>query len=255
MTPRAPWHVAMHAHSDWSYDGRWTLHALARLGGWLGLDAILMSEHDDTFDSERFKAYRRACAVASTGRCTLVPGIEYSSPDNDIHILTWGLDEFLGDHRPVEEILQGVAAQDGVAVFAHPRRRNAWQRYDPQWTPLLHGMELWNRKSDGLCPSDEAMALVRQTGLPATVGVDFHRLNQLYPLSVRFPRISGDIESDAVAAIRAGQLDLLAFRRSLGPSRKPFGPGTVAGHRRLESLRLILKRAIPMRRRKSAAKD
>ena len=237
MTRRAPWHVAMHAHSDWSYDGRWSLRALAQLGGWLGLDAILMSEHDDTFDSERFLTYRRACAAASTARCRLVPGIEYSSPENDIHILTWGLHSFLGDHRPVDEILHGVSAQGGVAVFAHPRRRNAWQRYDPQWTPLLHGMELWNRKSDGLCPSDEAVALVKQTGLPATVGVDFHRLNQLYPLTTRISRTKDDVEADTVEALREGRATPTVFRSPLCTAEGTPDARRLDLHRRLEAIR------------------
>ena len=97
--------AVLHAHSSWSYDGHWPLPEIARLYGRFGIRAVMMTEHDSGFDPASFQAYRAACAEASTSRCTLIPGIEYSSPDNDIHILTWGLQEFLAEHRPVMETL------------------------------------------------------------------------------------------------------------------------------------------------------
>lgn len=183
MSRRRTIRALLHAHSDWSYDGSWTLEQLGRLFTRWGFDVALMSEHDTGFDPESFGAYRAACAAASPpGGCLLVPGIEYSSPDNDIHILTWGLNRFLAEHRPVDETLSRVEEAGGVAVFAHPARRDAWAKYDPAWTPRLCAVEIWNRKTDGLKPGAEAIHLWRKTGLAATVGVDFHRLKHLYPL-------------------------------------------------------------------------
>jgi predicted metal-dependent phosphoesterase TrpH len=212
-----PLRVVMHAHSTWSYDGRLPLDRIARLYGRLGADAVMMTEHDTGFDPSRFPEYRAACAAASTARCTLVPGIEYSSPDNDIHILTWGLDRFLAEHRPVNETLQQVRALGGVSVLAHPVRRKAWQRVEPGWFPLLDGIELWNRKSDGLSWGTEALALIAQSGLPASVGHDFHRLRQIWPLHQRFdrPRAEQGLEAALVAAIQQGLSQPMAFGRPL----------------------------------------
>lgn len=224
--------VVLHAHSTWSYDGHWPLARIARVFGALGVDAVMMTEHDTGFDPGSFGAYRDACAQASTRRCRIVPGIEYSSPDNAIHILTWGLRQFLAEHRPVSETLRRVREAGGVAVLAHPVRRDAWRQFDPGWIPLLDGIELWNRKSDGLCPGKEAQRLIAETGLPATLGVDFHGPKQIYPLAhlVDCPADS-DPETALVAALRAGGHRLEAFWRPL----TELGGGSI--HPRLEGLR------------------
>lgn len=246
MKGRREMRVALHVHSDWSYDGVWTLPAIARLFGAMGARVVMTTEHDDGFDQDRFDAYRAACAAASTARCTLVPGIEYSSPDNDIHILTWGLDRFFGEHRPVEATLHDVAQAGGVAVFAHPRRRDAWRLYQDAWTPSLHGVEIWNRKADGLAPGEEALALAERTGLPPTVGVDFHRLKHFYPLDHDLPQSARDAQADpaaaVIAALRAGALRPRAFGRSLLDARGGVDHGGIAAHGRLEALRRRLKR-------------
>ena len=230
--------VVLHAHSDWSYDGRWPLERIARLYDALGVDAVMMTEHDTGFDPGAFDAYRAACAAASTRRCVLIPGIEYSSPDNDIHILTWGLDRFLAEHRPVSETLADVAAARGAAIFAHPVRRAAFAAFDPAWVPQLSGIELWNRKSDGIAWGQEAARLIAETGLPATVGQDFHRLRHLYPLTMRVARPEGDLEAGLVAALRAGRLRPEAFRRPLLDARGAIRPGP---HGWLERRRVALR--------------
>ena len=61
--------VVLHAHSVWSYDGRWTLSQIADFFGARGVDAVMMSEHDTEFDPQRFGEYRDACANASTSKC------------------------------------------------------------------------------------------------------------------------------------------------------------------------------------------
>ncbi len=234
--------IVLHAHSEWSYDGSWTLPALARLFGRMGADAVLMTEHDTGFDPARFPEYRAACEAASTPACRLVPGIEYSSPDNAVHILTWGLTEFLAEGRPTLETLEQVAERGGAAVFAHPARREAWRLFDPAWVPLLSGIELWNRKTDGVGPGAEARRLLAETGLPATVGMDFHRARHLWPLDHALEAPPGaDAAAAAVAAIRAGALTPCAFRRPLTGAE---GARPTPGHDRAERLRRRLRDAV-----------
>lgn len=227
--------VALHAHSTWSYDGQWRLEQIARLFGAVGIDAVMMTEHDTGFDPNRFDDYRAACAAASTRRCRLIPGIEYSCPENDVHILTWGLRDFLTEHRPVVETLERVRELGGVAVFAHPVRRGAWQLFDPNWVPLLSGIELWNRKSDGISWSPWARDLLAETGLAATVGMDFHRSRQFYPLinHVDIPA-DADPETALVAALRDGRQVPTAFGR---PILDADGRPQEFPHKTLERLR------------------
>lgn len=244
--------VVLHAHSDWSYDGRWSLDRLARLYRRLGADAVMMSEHDTGFAPDRYAEYRAACAAASRTGCPLVPGIEYSSPDNDIHLLVWGVPRFLGEHRPVIDTLRDVRAEGGVAILAHPVRRDAWRRISPDWLPLLDGIELWNRKSDGISWGREAQAMIAAHGLPATVGHDFHRPRQIWPLHQDFclatrPATPEALETALVTALRRGESTPAAFLRPLRgdgtrPSRLPY-PALEAARRRFRDIRNSLKRA------------
>lgn len=241
--------VLMHAHSQWSYDASWPLARIARVMTLLGADVVLMSEHDTGFPADRFEAYREACAAASTARCRLVPGIEYSDPDNAVHILTWGLDRFLGAGRPVLHTLSDVAAAGGAAVFAHPARRDAWRLFDPAWRPWLSAIEIWNRKTDGLAPCPEALRLMRTHGLPGVVGVDFHRSRQIWPLTNRATLApgaleAGDLEQAVVAALRSGMSRPETFARPVldpsGEIRSPWFARAEAA--RQNARRLVVRR-------------
>lgn len=227
--------AVFHAHSTWSYDGSWSLAEIARFFGRLGADAVFMTEHDTGFDPARWPDYVAQCAAASQGRCVLVPGIEYSSPDNDIHILTWGVSHFLAEHRPVLETLKAVAEQNGVAVFAHPIRRKAFAQFQMDWVPYLAGIELWNRKSDGIFYGQEASELIKKTELPATVGCDFHTLRNYYPLANRFECSSrAEIAQAGIDALKEGRIVPTVMGRPLMDAQNmPNAPL----HARLEVLR------------------
>ncbi len=242
---RRPVRVASHAHSRWSYDADWPLDRIARTFGRLGAAAVLMSEHDTGFDGERFSDYLAECRAAGTARCALVPGIEYSCPDNDVHILVWGLDRFLGASRPVLDTLRDVAERGGVAVLAHPDRRSVWRLYSPDWRPYLAGVEIWNRKADGLAPSGNALDLARRSGLTAMTGVDFHRAQQLWPLMNEIVVDAAlPLETGLIEGIRAGRVEPRAFGARLLDARDGEPGRAVAMHRSLERTRLALKRAM-----------
>jgi hypothetical protein len=190
--------AAVHIHSNWSHDGKWTLPRIADFFSKLGYRVVLTSEHDTTFDSNRWQMYQEACHAASTDKILLVPGIEYSDESNTIHILVWGIESFLGKQQSTGTILQKVNESNGVCVLAHPSRRNAWKQIDTAWLPLLHGLEFWNRKADGIAPSREAINLLKSnTKLNLFVGLDFHRPNQLFPLSMMI-RTNGPLSLDNV---------------------------------------------------------
>lgn len=245
-----PLRVVLHAHSSWSYDGHWELAEIARLFGRFGADAVMMTEHDTGFPADRFDEYRAACASASTDKCRLIAGIEYSDPGNDIHILTWGLDRFLGEGRAVEATLEDVRAAGGAAVFAHPARRDAWRLFREPWAEFLDGIEIWNRKTDGVAPGVEALKLQARTGLAPTVGVDFHRARHFYPLDhvMDVPERIGPevLEAALVGAIRAGQLAPCAWRRRLIGKAGNL-PDRYPAHQTLEKTRQMMRALRPRR--------
>ncbi|TYO83758.1 PHP domain-containing protein [Oceanicella actignis] len=247
--------VALHVHSTWSFDGRWGLPAIARIFGALGYRAVMMTEHDSGFDPMRFSEYRDACRTASNSRCRLIPGIEYSSPDNDIHILTWGLERFLGEHRPVSQTLADVRASNGVAVFAHPARRDAWRRFDRSWIPLLSGIEIWNRKTDGFAPGADAIALWKSTGLPATVGVDFHRLRHAYPLALEIKADpTADLEHQIIDALRHARHSATVHGRRLIDENGALRVSELKRAHRAETVRRILRDLVRVKAKRRSAR-
>lgn len=203
--------VAAHVHSTWSYDGEWRLESLARAFARRGYDAVLMSEHDRTFDDERWERFQAACAAAGDQGALLVPGIEYSDAANVVHVPVWGAERFLGADRPTGELL--IAARDAgaVAVLAHPGRRDAWRGFEPHWLDLAHGVEIWNRKVDGWAPAQVGLDLAAGHALLPFVGLDFHSARQFFPLAMTAPLRDELSVAAVVDLLRAGALKPTAF--------------------------------------------
>jgi hypothetical protein len=240
--------VAAHVHSTWSYDGEWELGDLACAFARRGYDAVLMSEHDRTFDAERWEHFRAACGTASAGGALLVPGIEYSDAGNLVHVPVWGADGFLGSERPTGELLRDARAAGAVAVLAHPDRRDAWWTFEPGWLQLAHGVEIWNRKVDGWAPGPSGLALAAHHDLWPFVGLDFHSARQFFPLAMTAP-LDGELTVGAVLdVLRAGRLRPSAFGQPAATFSRGRGLEAV---RAGERVRRPLARAY--RRARSAA--
>jgi hypothetical protein len=176
--------AACHVHSTWSYDGSWSLEALSAKFSDRGCRILMMTEHDRGFSESRLDQYRTACAQASSDKILIVPGIEYSDATNRTHVLVWGKIPFLGEGLPTSEMLQAVKAANGLAVLAHPSRRDAWKSFEPSWAQRLLGIEVWNRKYDGWAPSQTAPALLHTAQAIPFVGLDFHTQRQSFPLTM-----------------------------------------------------------------------
>lgn len=203
--------AACHIHSEWSYDANWSLRELAAEFARRGYRVLLVSEHDRGFSELRFQQYRAACVEASSGDLLIVPGIEYSDSHNVVHILTWGLTCFLGEGLPTIELLARVRAENGLAVLAHPARREASTRYDSSWTSYLIGIEVWNRKADGWAPSPLAATLLSGTALVPFASLDFHHRNQMFPLSMQLDIRGAITEENVVNCLRARLCRAMAF--------------------------------------------
>ena len=227
--------VAAHVHSSWSYDAEWSLADIARAFRKRRYDAVLMSEHDRSFDQGRWEEYQVACQEASTSGITLIPGIEYEDGDNVVHTPVWGQNvPFLGVGLRTLDLLCAAQQEGAVAVLAHPWRRNALSRYQPDWTPLLSAIEIWNRKYDGIAPSPEATRLAAATDLGTFVALDFHTSRQFFPLAM-----SVEIDEEPSAGSMAEAIRKGRFKpQFLGVSALRFTGGLEAASlRALESAR------------------
>jgi len=205
--------AACHIHSDWSYDGKWSLPDLSREFGRRGYRIIMMTEHDLGFTEARSLQHQEACALASTDNVLVVPGIEYSDAANIVHVLVWGPVPFLGEGVPTMELLKQVKAANGIAVLAHPSRKQAWRRFDPAWREALLGIEIWNRKTDGWAPSCTAASLFEGTSLLPFLGLDFHDRRQFFPLATELDLAPTFSQEELLSCFKAGRYRHLAFGR------------------------------------------
>lgn len=195
--------VAVHVHSEWSYDGHWSLARIAAAFRRRRYDAVLVCEHDRGFTPARQAEHREACRRHSDG-ILLVPGIEYSDPDNVVHVPVWGDVPFLGEGRDTGGLLADVSRLDGMALLAHPSRHDALSVVRPEWLAALSGVELWSRKYDGWRPNP-LLAGDGVGGLPAFASLDFHRRRQLAPLGMVVDLPGTLSEHELLAAFRARQ--------------------------------------------------
>jgi predicted metal-dependent phosphoesterase TrpH len=217
--------AAAHVHTDWSYDGSWELAELARELKRRGYGAVLTAEHDRTFDAERWKRYRAACTVVEGAvGIPICPGIEYSDPDNVVHVPVWGAEvPFLGAGRDSAGLIAAAADQGAAAVLAHPGRKYAWCRLDPRSFELLAGIEVWNRKYDGWAPGRVGTELAREHSLAPFFGLDFHTHRQFFPLAMAIDVEPGASGAAVARALAAGNHRPLAFGRAGGKLLR--GPG------------------------------
>jgi predicted metal-dependent phosphoesterase TrpH len=234
--------VAAHVHSSWSYDAEWSLAEIAREFRKRRYDAVLMSEHDRSFDQNRWEKYQVACLDASTTDLILIPGIEYEDADSVVHTPVWGKNvPFLGAGLSTLELLQAAHHEDAAAVLAHPWRRNALSRYQPEWAPLLSAVEVWNRKYDGIAPNREVAKLADAEGLATFVALDFHTSRQFFPLALSVELDEEPSAGSMAKAIREGRF----MPQFLGISALRFTGGLEAATlRALEAARRAVKEAV-----------
>ena len=147
-----------HVHSSWSYDGKWSIADLATAFTQRGYRIMMTTEHDRGFSESRLAEYRRECAACCTDNLFVLPGIEYSDAENRVHVLVWGPVPFLGEGLATDQLLEAVAHHGGVAVLAHPERREVLELFKPVWQPYLLGIEVWNRR----CTTDGRRARARR---------------------------------------------------------------------------------------------
>ena len=228
--------AAAHVHSEWSDDASWSLPRIATTFARLGHQVVLMCEHSRGFSSAKWLEYMEACRQASNERVLLVPGIEYGDEDDVVHIPVWGTVPFFGDGLPTGKLLQSATEAAGIAVWAHPWRRDAWNRFQPSWLEHLSAVEVWNRKYDGIAQQGRHIAS-QARGHPGHRGAGLPYPPPLFPLAINLDLDAAPSEATVYAALADGRVAPRAFGLPLGPLQR--GPGGAA----LRGLEMARRRA------------
>lgn len=105
-----------HVHSEESYDGHEPVELILEHAADIGLDAVVITDHDVMAES------RRAAELAPEYGLVGIPGVEVSTAHG--HLLAIGVDEMPPHREPLADTVAWVRAHGGVAVVPHPFQRS-----------------------------------------------------------------------------------------------------------------------------------
>ncbi|WP_440766408.1 PHP-associated domain-containing protein [Natronorubrum sp. DTA7] len=116
MISQIPFAIDFHVHSDDSYDGHEPIELILEQAADIGLDGIVITDHDEISESIR------AAGLAPEYGLIGIPGVEVSTRHG--HLLAIGVEERPDPGQPFMETVQTVRELGGIAIVPHPFQRS-----------------------------------------------------------------------------------------------------------------------------------
>ncbi|GAB3414024.1 PHP domain-containing protein [Haloparvum alkalitolerans] len=113
---RATVRIDPHVHSEDSYDGHEPVELILEHAADIGLDAVVITDHDTMSES------LRAAELAPEYGLIGIPGVEVSTAHG--HLLALGVEEMPPHRAPYDETVAWIHDHGGVAVVPHPFQRS-----------------------------------------------------------------------------------------------------------------------------------
>jgi predicted metal-dependent phosphoesterase TrpH len=193
----------MHLHTRrHSPDSQINPFSLLRQALTLGLDGVVITEHDFLWTADELEELR-----AATPSVQVYAGMEVSADEG--HFLCYGITkpERLPKGIALKDLCSEVHAQGGVVIAAHPYR---WgQDFDTVLASgaLLDGLEIMSSNMDSTIRAKAKEAWQQHAKPWAAVGnSDGHELNVVGVCFSAFPEAIRD-EADLLEALRAGNVE------------------------------------------------
>jgi hypothetical protein len=205
MTPLMARVGAVHAHSNYSHDGRDSLADLHRVMTAHGIGFLGLTDHAEDVSPEQWAELVDECARLSRTGTWLIPGLEFRFAGHPgVHLLATGLRRWMRPETPAEFFAQ-VAGHAALTVAAHP----GLARYvlPPEVEAGIDAIEVWNGAfNTRYLPDPRAIALLRRVRrrrpeVVGTVGLDQHDRRNVLELRVLLP----SAVPDPLAELRAGR--------------------------------------------------
>jgi len=108
--------VDLHVHSDDSYDGHEPIELILEHAADIGLDAVVITDHDVIGES------KRAAAIADEYGLIGIPGVEVSTAHG--HLLAAGIERMPPRRKSYAETIEWIHDHGGVAIVPHPFQRS-----------------------------------------------------------------------------------------------------------------------------------
>jgi len=154
-----------HVHTRDSYDGHEPVELLLEHASEIGLDGIVVTDHD------AIDASLHAAELAPDYGLLGIPGVEVSTAAG--HLLALGVEECPASGRPLDETVDEVEALGGAAVVPHPFQRS---RHGVPKRVILDcdGVETLNACSVLDVRNEQARRFATERGYPRFGGSDAH---------------------------------------------------------------------------------
>ncbi|MFC7186277.1 PHP domain-containing protein [Halorubrum yunnanense] len=108
--------IDTHVHSDESYDGHEPIELILEHAAEIGLDAVVITDHDVIGES------KRAAELAQEYGLIGIPGVEVSTAHG--HLLAVGVERMPPRRRPYDETIEWIHEHGGIAIVPHPFQRS-----------------------------------------------------------------------------------------------------------------------------------
>jgi len=174
-----------------------------------GLDAIVLSEHDATWNRDDISA------LIKRHNFLILPGLEVTTEGG--HILVYGVELFEGFMNQSAALADHVARVHGAMVAAHPYRPHGpYNWLDPIESRMARAKAVANpayRHVDAIevinghgsiRENAFSESVARELGLPGTAGTDSHQFSDIGKAATYFDCDVRD-EHDLIREIRAGR--------------------------------------------------
>ena len=210
-----------HVHSEASYDGHDPVELLLEQAAEIGLDGIVVTDHDVIHES------LRAAELAPEYGLLGIPGVEVSTEVG--HLLAIGVTEMPPRRAPLDETVAWVRDHGGVAVVPHPFQRTR------HGVPRRHlvdcdAVEVFNSWLFTGFRNRRARRFAAEHGYPALAASDAHSVPHV---GRAYTELSlSDVERDALDggtvldAVRSGATRMRGRRQPIPTSARHYAIGS-----------------------------
>lgn len=161
--------VELHAHSAASHDGRDSIEMLLEQAQAVGLDALVVTDHDE------FGASKLAADRAPKYGLVGIPGMEVTSTAG--HVLAIGIEDAVPSGLNFAETVDAIRGHGGVSVVPHPfqsSRSGVASNIPRETLARADAIEVYNSRLLTGRANRQAEEFARDYNLPMTAGSDAH---------------------------------------------------------------------------------
>jgi len=199
--------VDTHLHTVASYDGETLPAELLRRAEAVGLDGVVVTDHDTT------EGAHVVADLATDSPVTAIVGCEVSTADG--HLLAIGVEEAPAPNEPLAVTADRVRDRGGVTVVPHPFQRS---RHGASASAIdrVDGIEVYNAHTLVNLRNEQATRYAREAGYPAFGGSDAHRPDSIGLAATEVELGAGQSCTPAaiLEALRAGRTAEVGHRTS-----------------------------------------